>query len=970
MTGVQTCALPISYMWTRGLFYAGQIGRGGVNADTWYVIEADLFNPWCASPTWPSFDDKDPFIPGARTGAFGAWRINPTLLQPNQIDIWDIKQKVLTGLMDRVVDDQELLTLKRRLFGWRGDLVYVRGYYNRRDETAGANTGRRSPYARPDLPVRLLCARTTSGDDRFARMVVFTCSWDGSSQLTNFTGWPSNVGYDNIRRRTGHAIQPDWDSAARGDRRYDTVRSCEYFNFLDGWWDPSNSSGKNNGKFCMGYTYGYHHVTSSYVFAGSTNEYRDGFGRFWQWIGAYPHQYMTVWFHPYYFPMMIAYGSAIYGNGGIGTSNNPLDRVFDFCMLPNYLRSAEPGGNKGSHFINHAESGVTWWDFGTGIGASGTDYAGFYDKADFWLSAPSYRADGGTGCSWSWPIPGIQYVSNPYTDVKATTAEFIAVDMPSTDSASSLASGDGLSATGNYGRRDTENYIQFLQQPGGALRTGTNAGPGGHFFSCSAVSFFDNDDPGMWVYAWTGDRNSFSWRHQNLVQPGTAPMVNEVKYEVIHTAGTASAAKDDRLILSKSIFINGQNIGKKIISNIYPTPGCRNSVWMYDALFWCTSDQGDPEKTADSHEWPWYEHNDGGAVKKEYVGMYDWDGNNRWNSWYACVLGSYQTLRQIKNPPGEDPGVATMNGEFWAGRKLDFMSLPIGYLDVTAIDPHMISFGEFGIQCGMNELYEIGVTHKNRMHQHWNQTYYDFWDEYITSTRKTDGNFATQTHRDYVDNDMDGVPDIATDRPFSVDVNGNNLFEWWRVSNDETRWLNRTQTDINHQNLSAGLTSDSNGYYNSDRKVAKKMFVNLVFYPFVMTYLYSDPGYQAANSIIGKKPQLGFEDERQFLFYWNGYYSNYYVPFYLRINDKNRFWNLAFPVYSFYGGEFYHYHQSGLFTEFGASPVYTVLVTGQTINGTGSPVAQSRIEVTVERTWDGKLNMLEYRLVPGMMDDE
>jgi hypothetical protein len=239
----------------------------------------------------------------------------------------------------------------------------------------------------------------------------------------------------------------------------------------------------------------------------------------------------------------------------------------------------------------------------------------------------------------------------------------------------------------------------------------------------------------------------------------------------------------------------------------------------------------------------------------------------------------------------------------------------------------------------------------------------------MTYTRKTDANFHAHTHRDYADNNMDGVADIATDRPFSVDVNGNNLFAWWTNGGDPDNWVDVMKTDINHTNLSMNMMSDSNGYYNSDRKVGKKIFVNLAFYPFVVSYLTSYYQTQAMNAIIGKKPLLGFHDEREFLFYWTGYWGQWNTPFYLRVNDKNRFWNYSSAQYGFLKGEHYFFNTQGLFTEFGASPVYTILVTGQTITPDGKPHAQSKIEATVERTWDGKMNVLEYRLVPGMMDD-
>ena len=643
-------------------------------------------------------------------------------------------------------------------------------------------------------------------------------------------------------------------------------------------------------------------------------------------------------------------------------------------MLPNYLRSADT--NSTGHFNKHAESGVVWWDCGSSTGTG--DYTGFYASSDFWTTPPTYEADGGPGCTWNWTqMQPIDFsalnlgadLTNSRVDVDTAGVDgmggFVVARTPTMRDNSGLASGDGLSARGSYGRKDAEKYIQFLQKPDkGPMRSTSTAGSGGHFFTCSALSPFDNDDPGNWVYAWTGDDNSFSWRHRNLVQPGVQPIPTEVQYDVIYTNGTGAAAKDDRLILSKSIFVSGKNIGKKITSHIYPTPGGRNCVWMTDALFYCTSDQGDPAIGSDAHEWPWYEHNDGGLVQKEYVGMYDWNGNNRWSSWYSVILGFNQMWCQLPNRAAEGPSLSTWQQHFFASRKQDFHSVPIGFLDLTEIDPHMTCYNELAIACGTNEIYELGWNTLNRHARNIN-----FWNESITLTRKNDSNFTIQSYRDYGDNDADGVSDIATDRPFSVDVNGNNIFAWWTNGTDAENWLDSMQTDINHTNVTAGMGQTENGYYNSDRKVAKKFFVNLTFYPFITSYLHSDPLFQAGNVVTGKKPLMGFHEEGQFMFYWGGSWGQHQTPFHLRVNDKNRFWNYSYMYYSFLTGAYYDFYHTGLMTEFGASPVYTVLVTGQTITPDGKPHAQSKIEATVERTWDGKLNVLEYRLVPGIMEE-
>lgn len=47
------------------------------------------------------------------------------------------------------------------------------------------------------------------------------------------------------------------------------------------------------------------------------------------------------------------------------------------------------------------------------------------------------------------------------------------------------------------------------------------------------------------------------------------------------------------------------------------------------------------------------------------------------------------------------------------------------------------------------------------------------------------------------------------------------------------------------------------------------------------------------------------------------------------------------------------------------SPVYTAFVLAQRLGADGQPLAEEKLRVTVERTWDGKMNVLEYRVTPG-----
>ena len=48
----------------------------------------------------------------------------------------------------------------------------------------------------------------------------------------------------------------------------------------------------------------------------------------------------------------------------------------------------------------------------------------------------------------------------------------------------------------------------------------------------------------------------------------------------------------------------------------------------------------------------------------------------------------------------------------------------------------------------------------------------------------------------------------------------------------------------------------------------------------------------------------------------------------------------------------------------GNSPVYTLYVTAQTLDVYELPLAEIKVHCTIERTWDGKLNFLDFRWIP------
>ena len=48
----------------------------------------------------------------------------------------------------------------------------------------------------------------------------------------------------------------------------------------------------------------------------------------------------------------------------------------------------------------------------------------------------------------------------------------------------------------------------------------------------------------------------------------------------------------------------------------------------------------------------------------------------------------------------------------------------------------------------------------------------------------------------------------------------------------------------------------------------------------------------------------------------------------------------------------------------GVSPVHTIYVTAQSLDVNQEPQAEIKVMATVERTWDGKMNFLDFKWIP------
>lgn len=161
------------------------------------------------------------------------------------------------------------------------------------------------------------------------------------------------------------------------------------------------------------------------------------------------------------------------------------------------------------------------------------------------------------------------------------------------------------------------------------------------------------------------------------------------------------------------------------------------------------------------------------------------------------------------------------------------------------------------------------------------------------------------------------------------------------------------------------------GRYFADRKVVKRVNLNEVVSPFVAMSLmkgYVGEGEGSGISIvpmtlIGQKPQRGFP-------YINDWRRRTSLHCGIRFNAiwRDNLW----------GGASSEVNLSDEFVEavnrnrtdgwssavtVAPSPVYTAFILAQRLNIDGEPLVEEKLRVTVERTWDGKMNVLEYGLL-------
>jgi hypothetical protein len=208
--------------------------------------------------------------------------------------------------------------------------------------------------------------------------------------------------------------------------------------------------------------------------------------------------------------------------------------------------------------------------------------------------------------------------------------------------------------------------------------------------------------------------------------------------------------------------------------------------------------------------------------------------------------------------------------------------------------------------------------------------------------------------RDLLDNNLTGVPeggasDIANKRGYTEKPLWNK------------RWKDGAFQDFSER-----------GRYWADRKVVKRTNLNEIVVPAVARYfLHRANGTNASPviiSLMGHKPPRGYP-------YVNNWRQRVTTTRGIRFNAlwRDNLWADASMELAHIGNPNWGQEainplssENGWASEttVAPSPVYTAFVLAQKLNVDGQPICEEKYRVTLERTWDGKIQVVEYRVTP------
>ena len=220
-------------------------------------------------------------------------------------------------------------------------------------------------------------------------------------------------------------------------------------------------------------------------------------------------------------------------------------------------------------------------------------------------------------------------------------------------------------------------------------------------------------------------------------------------------------------------------------------------------------------------------------------------------------------------------------------------------------------------------------------------------------------------HWDGLDNDQDGVVDnMVPDARIGGD---------W----DDAKYASTDNFEIYK------AAGHSKGHFVGDRAAIGRVNANEIQHPAVVWYCSigtttdnwqyaanANYDYDYANVVIGKKPFKGYThwfDTLNRAALVHIYTTLNRVPYHIAFWYENQFADID-SQYGHAGTTIQHIHHTSAPTNrnlyVGNSPVHTIYVTAQSLDVFEMPLAEIKVMATIERTWDGKLNMLDFKWMP------
>ena len=133
---------------------------------------------------------------------------------------------------------------------------------------------------------------------------------------------------------------------------------------------------------------------------------------------------------------------------------------------------------------------------------------------------------------------------------------------------------------------------------------------------------------------------------------------------------------------------------------------------------------------------------------------------------------------------------------------------------------------------------------------------------------------------------------------------------------------------------------------------------------------FADETFDFAAAVIGKKPFKGYTSwlhAQSRTGFGHTWFRRVRPPYHLATWYENLYADYD-SVITHAGNSFQHRHHftypGHKYNYAGQSPVFTIYVTAQSLDSKEEPQAEIKVMATVERTWDGKINFLDFKWIP------